>query len=711
MPPAPLPMSSAEMAARGWTQCDIILVTGDAYVDHPSFGVALIGRWLEHLGYKVGIIAAPDPNKVESFQVLGPPRLFWGVTAGNLDSQLARLTVMRKRRRDDPYLPEGQSDLRPPNATIVYVTRVRQAFKERIQNSEFRIQNFPDPALSPRGRGTMCRDSEPPQPPSNNITSHVSHLTSPLPLNPPPPPVIIGGIEASLRRFPYYDYWTDSVKRSILFDSKADLLVYGMAEQAIAEVAARLNRGESLSGIPGTAEIRKQESEARSQKSEVFKSQITNPLPEPSVSRPDLSLTLSCHCHVERSRSISVEPIPPEIPRHARDDKLPLCPSSTILPSFDVISTDKNAFNQMTRDVLLDAADSTHRTFIQPHGDRLLVVHPVPPPLPPDTLDTIYSLPFTRRPHPFYGKTRIGAYDMIKDSITTHRGCYGACAFCAISAHQGKTIVSRSRDNILAEIRALATSRDFHGTISDLGGPTANMYGTRCRREGANCRRASCLTPDLCPNLETNPSPQLDLWHAARALPHVNHVFITSGIRFDLALAQEPRGYIDELAKHHVCGRLKIAPEHIAANVLRLMRKPPPDAYRRFVKRFLDASRQAGKPQQVVEYFVSGHPGTTLNDMIELAQYLRRENIRAEQVQDFYPAPLTAAAAMFYTGKDPLTGDVVPVARTDNEKAMQRALLLFHDPKFHRKAREALRTAGRDDLIGNGKTCLVPPGP
>jgi uncharacterized radical SAM protein YgiQ len=365
----------------------------------------------------------------------------------------------------------------------------------------------------------------------------------------------------------------------------------------------------------------------------------------------------------------------------------------------------------MTREVLLDAADSTHRTFIQPHGDRLLVVHPIPPPLSPATLDVIYSLPFTRHPHPAYGKSRIAAYEMIKDSITTHRGCYGACAFCAIASHQGKTIVSRSRDNILDEIRTLAASRDFHGTISDLGGPTANMYGTHCRRGGAHCRRPSCLTPDLCPNLETAPTAQQDLWRAARSIPKVNHVFVTSGIRFDLALAQEPRGYIGELAEHHVSGRLKIAPEHIAANVLRLMRKPAPDAYRRFVKRFQEASRQAGKPQQVVEYFVSGHPGCTLQDMIEMAQYLRRENIRAEQVQDFYPAPLTAAAAMFYTGQDPLTGEPVHVARTDNEKAMQRALLLCHDPKFHRKAREALRTANREDLIGRGPTCLVPPGP
>jgi uncharacterized radical SAM protein YgiQ len=326
-------------------------------------------------------------------------------------------------------------------------------------------------------------------------------------------------------------------------------------------------------------------------------------------------------------------------------------------------------------------------------------------------LDEIYALPFTRRPHPVYGKAKIAAYDMIKDSITTHRGCYGSCAFCAIATHQGKTIVSRSRDNILAEIKTLATTSDFHGTVSDLGGPTANMYGTRCRRQGAHCRRPSCLAPEICPNLETDAGPQLNLLRAARKLPKVNHVFVTSGIRFDLALAQEPRGVIEELAQHHVCGRLKIAPEHIAENVLRLMGKPTATAYRQFVRRFKEASTKAGKPQHIVEYFISGHPGCTLADMIELALYLKRENIQAEQVQDFYPAPLTLAAAMFHTGIDPMTGEPVYVARTDNEKAMQRALLLFHDPKFHRKAREALLAAGREDLIGRAPKCLVPSGP
>ena len=613
-------MSRHEMAQRGWPQCDVILVTGDAYVDHPSFGAALIGRHLESCGYRVGIIAAPDPNDVEAFRVLGPPRLFWGVTAGNLDSQLARLTVMRKRRRDDAYLPEGQGDLRPPNATIVYVTKVRQAF---------------------------------------NLKSQISDLRS------RPIPVIIGGVEASLRRFPYYDYWTDSIKRSILFDSKADLLVYGMGERAIAEVAARLDRGEGLSGIAGTAEIQKKTNAEQSTSNIEHRTKDVH--------------NLECS-------TLNVE-----------------CSTFTSLPSFESVSAPtpegKLAFNVMTRKVLLNAATDMPETLVQAQGDRQLVVYPPAAPLDTAELDTLYALPFTRKPHPVYAGKRIAAYDMIKDSVTTHRGCYGSCAFCAIASHQGKTIHSRSRKGILDEIRQLATSPDFHGTVSDLGGPTANMYGTSCSRHGAHCKRPSCLSPELCPHLITDAGPQLDLLRSARTIPGVNHVFITSGIRFDLALAQDTRGFIDELARHHVCGRLKIAPEHITPHVLRLMRKPGLPAYRSFVKRFKEADRAAGKAQQVIEYFVSGHPGCTLADMIELALYLKKENIRAEQVQDFYPAPLTIAATMLYTGHDPMTGETVYVARTDNDKSLQRALLLCHDSKFHRKAREALQLAGREDLI------------
>jgi uncharacterized radical SAM protein YgiQ len=653
-------MSRKEMDQRGWDRCDIILVTGDAYVDHPSFGVALIGRHLESRGYRVGIIAAPNPNDVEAFRVLGPPRLFWGVTAGNLDSQLARLTVMRKRRRDDPYLPDGQGDLRPPNATIVYVTKVRQAFKGI--------------------------------------------------------PVIIGGIEASLRRFAYYDYWTDKVNRSILFDSKADLLIYGMAERSLTEVAARLSRNESLSGIPGTAEIAKK----GSQRSGVSVDGGPGSVPaaaDTEVSPPDRPLNSSPPRHTVTPLLRNTRPSSPLPPAASPPDSglSPQTQDSQFLPSFELVSAPtpagRDAFTLMTRDIFLNAATDTPKTLTQAHGDRVLMVHPPSPPLTPDEMDTLYALPFTKRPHPSYGKARLAAYEMIRDSITTHRGCYGSCSFCAIAVHQGKTITSRHPAGLLREIRQRAAADDFHGTISDLGGPTANMYGTYCRRGGKGCRRLSCLMPEVCPNLSTDATAQIELLRTARQIPGINHLFITSGIRFDLALAQEPQAYIQELANHHVCGRLKIAPEHVAANVLTLMRKPSAESRVRFVRQFLEASRRAGKPQQVVEYFVSGHPGCTLNDMIDLALYLKRENLRAEQVQDFYPAPLTLATAMFYTGEDPLTGEPVYVPKTDNEKAMQRALLLCHDPLFHRKAREALRAAHREDLIGRGPTCLVPPGP
>lgn len=606
-PTQPLPMTRAEMDARGWDACDVVIVTGDAYVDHPSFGAALVGRHLESLGYRVGIIAQPDTGNADSLRVLGRPRLFWGITAGNVDSNLMRLTIMRKARRDDPYSPGGTAGRRPPNATIVYATLARQAFK-----------------------GV---------------------------------PVILGGVEASLRRFAFYDYWTDRVKRSIVFDAKADLLVYGMAERAIAEVALRLAAGKDLHGIAGTAEA--------------IRAAPANAAPHPS------SLLLPA--------------------------------SSLILPPYETLSAPtgegRAAFAEMARLVHLNHGSFGDRPLAQRHGDRWLVAHPPPAPLSTSELDALYALPFTRRPHPSYGTAHIPAYEMIRDSVTTHRGCYADCSFCAITRHQGIPITSRSEASILAELARMAGDRHFHGTVSDLGGPTANMYGTGCRAGRPGCPGRNCLSPAICRNLDTSHERLLGLMRAARRAPGVKHVFVTSGIRFDLALAGGGEAYIDELAAHHVCGRLKIAPEHVSESVLRTMRKPGAHACREFVDRFQDAVRRAGRRYAVVEYFMSGHPGCTLADMVELAQYLRRNRIEPDQVQDFYPAPLTLAAAMFYTGRDPLTGEPVPVARTDREKALQRALLLCHKPEFHRKAREALREAGRADLIGRGPDCLVPPGP
>ncbi|MFA5043944.1 MAG: YgiQ family radical SAM protein [Kiritimatiellia bacterium] len=593
-PELPLPMTREEMDRRGWDACDIVLITGDAYVDHPSFGAALVGRWLEHLGCRVGIIAQPDPLKIETFRELGKPRLFWGVTAGNLDSELANLTVMRKLRRDDPYSPGGRAGRRPRNASIVYTACARHAFK-----------------------GV---------------------------------PVVLGGVEASLRRFAYYDYWTDRVRRSLLFDAKADIIVYGMAERALAELALRAREGKPWHGVRGTAE--------------------------------GLNTIADLGAVQE-------------------------------LPAYETVAAPtpegRRAFMETAKLIEAETDPQSNRVLVQPHGNRWLAAHPPAPPLTTAEMDSIYALPFTRRPHPSYGRERIPAYDMIKDSVTIHRGCYGGCAFCAIGMHQGRIVSSRSQENILGEIESMARAPDFHGTLSDLGGPTANMYGAGCRRGRADCRRQSCLYPGLCPNMPTDHSAYTQLLQAARKVPGVKHVFVSSGIRYDLALADKDETWLKELIAHHIGGRLKIAPEHITAKALRAMRKPEATSYLKFLQRFRELCRDAGKPHEIVEYFISGHPGCTLADMIELAQYLRQARIQPSQVQDFYPAPLSMAAAMYYTGLDPETFQPIYVARTDREKGLQRALLLCHKPEFYRKAREALHAAGRADLIGHGKNCLAPP--
>lgn len=594
-PELPLPMTRKEMDQRGWDACDIVLITGDAYVDHPSFGTALVGRWLEYLGYRVGIIAQPDPLNMATFRELGKPRLFWGVTAGNLDSELANLTVMRKLRRDDPYSPGGRAGRRPRNASIVYTACAHQAFK-----------------------GV---------------------------------PVVLGGVEASLRRFAYYDYWTDRVRRSLLFDAKADLIVYGMAERALAELALRTREGKPWHGIRGTAEC------------------------------------LNAITDLAAVKELSAY-------------------ENVAAPTLD----GRRTFMKMARLIEAETDPQSDCVLVQPHGNRWLVAHPPAPPLATAEMDLIYSLPFTRRPHPSYAKDRIPAYDMIKDSVTIHRGCYGGCAFCAIGMHQGTTISSRSPENVLNEIERMTRTPDFHGTLSDLGGPTANMYGTGCRHGRSNCRRRSCLYPALCPELQTDPAAFMKLLQAARRMPGVKHVFVSSGIRYDLALADKSEQWLRELIAHHIGGRLKIAPEHISECVLRAMRKPAATSYLQFLQRFRELCRDAGKPHAIVEYFISGHPGCTLADMVALAEHLRQARIQPNQVQDFYPAPLTMAAAMYYTELDPQTSQPIHVARTDREKGLQRALLLCHKPEFHRKAREALRAAGRADLIGRGMHCLVPPG-
>ncbi len=565
------------MNLRGWDYCDVVLVTGDAYIDHPSFGTAIIGRFLEWLGYRVGIIASPDYHDVNAFKVLGRPRLCWGITAGNLDSNLMRQTIMRRPRSDDDYAPGGKAGNRPANATIVYSAMAKQAYKDV--------------------------------------------------------PVILGGIEASLRRFAYYDYWQDKVKRAILFDAKADILVYGMAERALTEVMSRLNRKESLAGIHGTSQI------------------IPNS----------------------------------EIPENA-----------LILPDFNQVSemsdNGKAQYNQMSRIIFTAPPD---KSIVQSHGDRAVIIYPPSAQLSEEEIDAVYNLPFTRSPHPVYARQNIPAYTMIKDSITTHRGCYSGCAFCAIGAHQGKAISSRSHDNILGEITRLTKHPDFRGTITDLGGPTANMYRTGCRKGRPGCPDRTCLNPNICKNLNTSHANAVKLLRDASKIVGVKHLFISSGIRYDLLLADTSGEYLRQLAKHHISGRLKIAPEHIVPDVLKVMRKPDVDVYRRFVQKY----HECGGKSELVGYFISGHPGCTLNDMIELAIYLQKENIRPEQVQDYYPVPLTIAASIYYTGIDPITGEKLFVARTEKEKSYQRAILLCHKEEFSKTARLALEAAGRNDLI------------
>jgi len=610
--PRPLPMSLAEARASfGWTEFDAILVTGDAYVDHPSFGAAIVGRWLERLGLRVGIIAQPDWHSTRDFVQLGRPRLFFGVTAGNLDSQLAHWTVMRRPRRDDHYTPGGVAGKRPDMATVVYCQKLREAFKQEC------------------------------------------------------PPLVIGGVEASLRRLAYYDYWTDTVKRPVILDAKADILVFGQGEAPLTALVQALRNpltpdslrssrpsphgGEgNLDGIAGTAVVR---------------------------------------------RDIAGIPCVLELP-----------PWEGVSP---LTAAGREQFARMFREYHVNGGPGG-RPVAQKHGSRWVVVYPPGPPLTTAQLDEVYALPFTRRPHPSYGAARIPAYDMIKDSVTTHRGCYGRCAFCALSSHQGVAISSRSQANILREVEALAASPGFCGTISDLGGPTANMYGTFCKRGRAGCPNRNCLVPALCPHLNTDHAALLELMARARRVKGVKHVFIQSGIRFDLALSPGAHDYIEQLARHHVSGRLKIAPEHTSPDVLRHMQKCDVALYKEFLRRYAKASAAAGKDQYTVQYFISGHPGCTLEHMVELALFLKDQQISPEQVQDFYPAPLTLGMAMWHCGVNPLSGEPVYCAKTAREKRLQRALFFFRNPEYWPDVREALRECGREDLIGQGPQCLVP---
>jgi len=652
-----LPASRAEMDALGWDACDIIIVTGDAYVDHPSFGMALVGRLLEAQGFRVGIIAQPDWRSAEAFAGLGPPNLFFGITAGNMDSMVNRYTADRKIRSDDAYTPGGRGGRRPDRAAIVYAQRAREA----------------------------C----------------------------PGVPVVLGGIEASLRRIAHFDYWSEKVRRSILLDAKADLLVYGNAERALVAIAHRLARGEPISAITdlrGTALLIDAWPEGFL---ELDSSRIDTPgpldaRPDPYAVGPEATVPapaggagkVPAHRVVASARQVPAA-------ERAR--------SAIRLPAFEQVRADPVLYAHASRCLHLESNPGNARALVQAHGGRDLWLNPPPIPLTTAELDAVYELPYRRVPHPGYGDAKIPAYEMIRFSVSIQRGCFGGCTFCSITEHEGRIIQNRSEASVLRELERIRDETPgFTGVISDLGGPTANMYRLACRSRAveAACRRPSCVYPSVCSNLDTNHRPLIELYRKARAVPGVKKVLIGSGVRYDLAI--ESPEYVKELAQHHVGGYLKIAPEHIEDGPLGKMMKPGVGAYYRFRELFDRYSKQAGKEQYLIPYFIAAHPGTTDEDMLELALWLKREGYRADQVQAFTPTPMATATAMYHSGKNPLrrvgrdTEDV-PVPKGLKVRRLHKAFLRWHDANNWPLLREALRRMGREELIGAGKHCLVPP--
>jgi len=601
-----LPTTREEMQARGWDELDILIVNGDAYVDHPAFGGALIGRFLEARGFRVGMIAQPRWETPEDLLRMGAPRLMVGITAGNLDSMLNKLTAQKKVRSEDQYSPGGRTGARPNRATTVYSNLARRAF--------------------------------------------------------PGVPIVIGGIEASLRRIAHFDYWSEQVKRGILFDAKADLVIFGMGERPVWEVAERLRGGERIGQIRdvrGTGFVLKKG---------------------------------------------EWEDLTPS--RYVTDGKV------VRLPSYETVSADsddaRQAFSEMTRAFQLETNPGNGRPILQPHGDAALFLNPPAEPLDTKLMDALYDLPFQRRAH-FNYKEGIPAFEVVKHSIVTMRGCFGGCSFCSITEHEGRVIQSRSSESILREVRALRRMDDFHGTISDVGGPTANMYQMKCREEKIEkaCRRLSCVYPEVCENLVTDHAPLIDLLKKVRKEEGVRKVFIASGVRYDLA--ERSPEFVEELARHHTGGQLSVAPEHVDKAVLDKMKKPGVETYERFADMFACASEKTGKEQHLVPYYISGHPGSTLTSMIDLALYLKKKGLKPRQVQDFIPTPMSMATSMYYTGKDPFSRAQVYTAKTLREKRMQKALLQYWDIAQHELAREALKEAGRTDLIGSKAHQLVPP--
>ncbi len=614
-----LPMSRAEMTTLGWDACDIVLVTGDAYVDHPSFGMAIIGRLLEAQGFRVGIIAQPDWQSAEPFKALGKPKVFFGVTGGNMDSMVNRYTADRRLRHDDAYTPGGEGGRRPDRCTLVYAQRCREAFKD------------------------------------------VS--------------IVLGGIEASLRRIAHFDYWSEKVRRSILADAKADLLLYGNAERAVVEVAHRLAAGEAprnLDSIRGVALFRR--------------------VPEnyAELHADDLD---SADEGAARQRGDTV----------------------IRLPSCEQVEEDREAYARASRVLHRESNPGNARPLVQRHGDRDLWLNPPPIPLSTAEMDAVYDLPYARAPHPSYGDAKIPAWEMIKFSVTIMRGCFGGCTFCSITEHEGRIIQNRSEGSVLREIERIRDrTPGFTGVISDIGGPTANMYRMACKdpKVEALCRRLSCVFPDICENLNTSHDDLIRLYRKVREVKGVKRVMVASGVRYDLAV-KSPE-YVKELVTHHVGGYLKIAPEHTERGPLDKMMKPGIGAYDRFKQMFEAAAKQAGKKYYLIPYFIAAHPGTTDEDMMNLALWLKKNRYRADQVQTFLPSPMATATAMYHTGVNPLRGvrhggsDKVEAIKGLKQRRLHKAFLRYHDPDNWPILREALKQMGRADLIGSRPDQLVP---
>ena len=642
-----LPTTRSEMDALGWDSCDIVLVTGDAYVDHPSFGMAIIGRLLEAQGFRVGILSQPDWKSADPFKQLGKPNLFFGVTGGNMDSMVNRYTSDRKIRSNDAYTPGGAPNLRPDRCVTVYAQRCREAFRDT--------------------------------------------------------PIVLGGIEASLRRVAHYDYWSDKVRRSVLLDSKGDLLVFGNGERQVVEIAHRLAAGEpihALDRIRGTAIILRTPlaNDESLDSTQIDRPGPLNPKVDPYAMEP-------VGCKEEASK----------------DAEQPLRMSIGIkkskairLPAYEAVQEDPVLYAHASRVLHLETNPGNARALVQRHGERDIFVNPPPLPLSTKEMDGVYGLPYSRLPYAGYGSEKIPAFEMIRHSVTIMRGCFGGCSFCSITEHEGRIIQNRSEDSIIRELETIRdTSPSFTGHITDLGGPTANMYRLACKDSAteASCRRLSCVFPGICKNLNTDHGPLIQLYQRARAVRGIKKITIGSGLRYDLAV-RSPE-YVKELVTHHVGGYLKIAPEHTEASPLSKMMKPGIGTYDQFKALFEKFSKAAGKEQYLIPYFIAAHPGTTDEDMLNLALWLKRNGFRADQVQAFLPSPMALATTMYHSGKNPLhrigrDSEAVFVPRNMRQRKLHKAFLRYHDANNWPMLREALKKMGRSDLIGNGKHHLIP---